>query len=133
MTALEAGIVTADGVALATFYVAGLGFRIDRVLDFDEGTVHRLSADQARLKIFQPSDGAASPEPATPWHRDSGFAYASLHVADIGVAVTRATGGGATVLTPPTQHRPGANFAMIADPEGNVWELLEEPRPTEGL
>jgi predicted enzyme related to lactoylglutathione lyase len=131
MTALEAGIITGDGEALAAFYVEGFGFRIDRVLELPQGTVHRLSADRAKIKIFQPIDGAATPARPQPWHRDGGFAYASLHVSDIGVAITRATGHGATVHTPPTDHRPGARFAMIQDPDGNIWELLEEAHPAD--
>jgi hypothetical protein len=23
-------------------------------------------------------------------------------------------------------HRPGARFALVRDPQGNVWEVLEE-------
>jgi predicted enzyme related to lactoylglutathione lyase len=131
MTALEAGIVSADGASLAAFYVEGLGFRIDRVNEYPEGIVHRLSADQARLKILQPANGAASPPRPLPWDRDRGFAYAALHVSDAGVATTRASACGATVLKEPTEHRPGARFALIADPDGNVWELLEEAHSTE--
>ena len=35
-------------------------------------------------------------------------------------------GAGGTVLTATTEHRPGAAFALVADPDGNVWELLQE-------
>jgi predicted enzyme related to lactoylglutathione lyase len=30
------------------------------------------------------------------------------------------------VLTPVTPHRPGAAFALLTDPDGNVLEILQE-------
>lgn len=122
---LEAGIVTTDGAGLAAFYVEGLGFTIDRFLEFPQGTVRRLSNGAARLKIFEPAEPVAGGAPE-PWNAVAGFRYAALHVDDAAAVVATATREGATVLTEVTRHRPGAAFALIADPEGNVWELLEE-------
>ena len=126
MTELEAGIITADGAALAAFYVTGLGFTEDVVLTFAQGTVRRMSRDQARLKLYQPADGALAPPRPEPWHRDRGFGYAALQVDDIAAVVTAAVSHGASVIAPITPHRPGARFALLADPDGNVWEILEE-------
>ena len=53
---LEAGIVTHDGTSLSRFYERGLGFTLDRILEFPQGTVHRLHNGQAMLKIFQPAE-----------------------------------------------------------------------------
>ena len=129
MTALEAGIVTADADRLVAFYRDGLGFTVDRKLTFPQGTVYRLSRDLALCKIYQPASGAADRPAAEPWHRFAGFCYAALHVDDAAAEVDRAVAEGATVLTPLNSHRPGAWFAMIADPDGNVWELLQEGSP----
>ena len=38
---LEAGIVTHDGEHLSRFYERGLGFTLDRILEFPQGTVQR--------------------------------------------------------------------------------------------
>jgi hypothetical protein len=32
------------------------------------------------------------------------------------------------VVTEVVAHRPGARYALLRDPEGNVWEILEELR-----
>lgn len=125
---LEAGIVTAAADELLAFYRHGLGFELVVTHEFPEGVVHRLQRDGAGLKLFQPADGARARPLAEPWHRDAGFGYAALHVDDADRVFADATAAGATVLTHPTSHRPGARYALIADPQGNVWELLEEHR-----
>jgi hypothetical protein len=45
------------------------------------------------------------------------------------VAATEA--GRGRVLLAPANHRDRARTAMIADPEGNAWELLAESRDHE--
>lgn len=126
MTGLELGIVTDDAEALVRFYTAGFGFEVLTSMTFPQGTVHRLCRDAARMKIYQPSDGAVVYPPAEPWHRDAGRGYGALLVDDAAVVVERASAAGATVLVPVTAHRPGACFALVRDPQGNVWEILQE-------
>ena len=122
---LESGIVTTDGAALASFYEAAMGFTVERVLDFPQGVVRRLRNGEAQLKIFQPANAVEWSGPEA-WNGVVGFRYAALHVDDAVAAVLAATAAGATVLTDVTHHRPGAAFALIADPDGNVWEILQE-------
>ncbi len=127
--AVEVGMVTADAERLAEFYERGFGWRVQRRLTFPEGLVLRLvdgSSGAARAKLYQPAGGALPPPERPTWHHHAGFAYAAAHVADAQATVQAAELAGATVLTPVTSHRPGSRFALIADPQGNVWEILEE-------
>lgn len=126
MITLEAGIVTADAERLAAFYCTGLEFEVERVLEFPQGTVHRLRRGDACLKVYQPANGAAAGPLSDPWHEHAGFCYAALHVDDAAAEVARVTSAGGSVLVALASHRPGAWFALIADPEGNVWEILQE-------
>ena len=123
---LEAGIVSTAADELAAFYEEAFGFSVVARYDFPQGRVIRLRLDAAGLKIFQPADGADAADPPEPWHRDAGFAYAALHVADVDAVHRRALDHGARGLVEPVSHRPGARYALVTDPEGNVWELLEE-------
>ncbi len=125
-TSLSAGIVTDEPGELLSFYAIGLGFEVESTTEFPQGTVHRLRRDEARCKLYTPSAGAVRPPRPEPWFRDAGFAYAALHVDDVSAVAAKAEGAGATVLTAPTSHRPGAVYALIADPQGNVWELLQD-------
>ncbi len=126
MTELEVGIVTDDLEAMTAFYIDGLGFSERSTIEFPEGTVRRLRRDRAYLKLYLPSTGALAPPLPDPWHRDRGFAYAALNVDDLEREVPRVAAHGGTVIVPITNHRPGACFSMIADPQGNRWELLQE-------
>ena len=127
---LEAGIVTGDVAALVRFYCEALGFSVDKELSFSEGEVYRLVRDAAQLKLFQPND-AREPAPVPDvWHERVGWAYAALHVTDAAAEVSRVVEHGGAVLTDVTNHRPGACYALVAYPDGNVLELLQEtPEP----
>jgi uncharacterized glyoxalase superfamily protein PhnB len=124
---LEAGIVTPSADDLARFYLGAFGFAVSARLEFPQGVVVRLRRGDAALKLFQPAEGAQAVDRPRPWHRDAGFAYGALHVADVESAHALALEHGATSMAGPTAHRPGARYALVADPEGTVWELLEEP------
>ena len=126
---IEPGIVTGDGAALAGFYCDALGFTVDAVLTFPQGVVRRLCRGEARLKLYQPARTAGAAPPAGKWPDRAGGAYAALHVTDATAEAESVRAGGGTVITEVTAHRPGACFALIADPEGNVWELLQEAPP----
>jgi len=126
MTSIELGIVTDDHERLVAFYVQGFGFEIERVLEFPQGIVHRLRNGDACCKIFRPAGGAEHRPAADPWHRYRGIGYGALHVDDAELTVERAVAAGGTVIMPVTSHRPGAKAALVADPDGNVWEVLEE-------
>lgn len=125
-TTLSAGIVTDDADALVAFYTTGLGFSVESTSEFPQGTVTRLRRDEAHCKLYAPAAGAARPPGPEPWFRDAGFAYAALQVDDVDATVARAVDAGASVVAPPASHRPGARYALIRDPQGNVWELLQE-------
>lgn len=126
MITLEVGLVTSDAAQLVRFYEDGFGFVVAQVLEFPQGSLHRLRRGDARIKIHQPIGGAESRGSIDPWYRYSGICYAALHVQDIQAEVAHSLDAGAVLMTPITNHRPGAAFALIADPDGNVWEILQE-------
>jgi len=123
---LEAGIVSNDGAALAGFYCSAFGFEVVKVLEFPEGTVHRLARGSTGLKIFQPADEPLPAEDTITWSGRVGFAYAAIHVDDAPAAVDAAVAQGARVTADVTSHRRGARMALITDPDGNMLEILQE-------
>ena len=127
--ALEAGIVGRDESTLCGFYTRVLGFAPVARLEFPAGIVCKLHRGAARLKIFFPRDAIDAPVAHEPWHRPGGWRYAALlldRIADVDALTGAVAAAGGRVLMPPTDHRAHARMAMIADPEGNVWELLAE-------
>lgn len=125
-TWLEAGIVSRDAAALVDFYKRGFGFETDRVLEFAQGTVHRLVNERAAIKVFQPAELPSELDREVAFSDTAGFSYAALHVDDAKSALDRAVAAGATVISELRSHRPGAQAALLQDPDGNSWELLQE-------
>lgn len=115
-----------DPDALGRFLVDGLGFTADGVRHFPQGEVRRFRRDDARCKVFAPAGGVRAHAGDEPWAQRAGFAYAALLVPDAAAALAQAIAAGATVVAELASHRPGARMAMVRDPQGNVWELLEE-------
>jgi predicted enzyme related to lactoylglutathione lyase len=126
VTALEVGIVTSDAARLTVFYTDGLGFSVETVRSFPRGSVHRLRRDSARCKLFQPAQALAHRPFFEPWYMCPGTSYGALLVDDAEEEVHRARSAGGVVLEEVASHRPGARYALIGDPDGNVWEILEE-------
>jgi predicted enzyme related to lactoylglutathione lyase len=127
--ALEAGLVGRDERALCAFYTGALGFALVGRLEFEVGTVCKLRRGAARLKIFFPRGAVDPVENVESWFRPGGWRYAALGVErleDVDELVAAATRAHGRVLMAPTSHRDRARMAMIADPEGNTWELLAE-------
>jgi predicted enzyme related to lactoylglutathione lyase len=122
----EVGIVARDGERLARFYADGLGFTVVSVVEFPQGTVCRLRRGPARCKVFQPTEGVVERPRTEPWYGFPGAAYAALLVDDADTEVAGARAAGAEILVEPVSHRPGARYSLLRDPEGNVWEILEE-------
>jgi predicted enzyme related to lactoylglutathione lyase len=132
--ALEAGLVGRDERTLCAFYTGVLKFALVERLEFDVGTVCKLRRGAARLKIFFPRDAVDPVESVEPWFRPGGWRYAALDVEqidDIDALAAAASAGYGRVLMAPRNHRDRARMAMIADPEGNAWELLAEERDEE--
>jgi uncharacterized glyoxalase superfamily protein PhnB len=127
--ALEAGLVGRDESALCGFYTRVLGFALEARLEFPVGTVCKLRRGAARLKIFFPRDAIDPSAASEPWYRPGGWRYAALLVerlADVDALASAAAAAHGRVLMAPTDHRAHARMAMVADPEGNVWELLAD-------
>jgi catechol 2,3-dioxygenase-like lactoylglutathione lyase family enzyme len=137
--ALEAGLVGRDEQALCDFYTGVMGFVLVDRREFDVGTVCKLRRGDARLKIFLPRDAVDPVVPVTtgePWFGSGGWRYAALELEqldDVDALVAAVDAGHGRVLLAPANHRERARTAMIADPEGNAWELLAEARDEEDV
>ena len=100
------------------------------------GSIVRLRRGDALLKLYAPAGPVDAP-PLAPiddhWYRPGGWRYVALRLggpdAVAALADAAVAGGGQSVLAP-RSHRPGASVAVVADPEGNVWELLADAADT---
>jgi uncharacterized glyoxalase superfamily protein PhnB len=127
---LEAGIVGRDR-ELIEFYVDVLDFSVTRRLEFTDGLLVKLRRDDARVKIFFPARTPTAQPASEPYWELGGWRYAALCFDDLDAMhalFARIEASKGSVVMAPTSHRPGAEAALVADPEGNHWELLWEAR-----
>jgi uncharacterized glyoxalase superfamily protein PhnB len=128
MIGLEAGIVGRDHDLLA-FYVDVLEFEVTNRLEFPDGLLVKLRRENARLKIFLPASTPTAPPACDPYWELGGWRYAALCFDDLDAmhaVFARVDASNGRVVMPPRSHRPDAEAALVADPEGNHWELLWE-------
>jgi lactoylglutathione lyase len=86
-----------------------------------------------RLELLH-RPGSAADKPASPAEAAlrEGYGHIAFEVGDVDTAYGRAVARGARPVVPPgPAPEPGARMAFIADPEGNLIELLHR-RPQAG-
>jgi catechol 2,3-dioxygenase-like lactoylglutathione lyase family enzyme len=124
-----------DAEAMRAFYTQ-LGLV---EVDFgDQGTVHLLG--EGIVIVLSPMDelAVAAARVAPPHRADGAFRSTVMTVrvggdefVDAACELVRRAGG--TVMGEPAATPWGARSAFVADPEGNVWQLLSAPEARDGL
>ena len=126
------GIVSHDiGLVSATpeligFYAAALGGTMLEPRVFDWTTVHRLDLGPVVLKVMVPTAPPTPAPPAEHFSHVSGLRYLTFWVDDLDALVARWTAAGGTVTTPAGELRAGVRFALLADPDANAVEVLQQ-------
>jgi catechol 2,3-dioxygenase-like lactoylglutathione lyase family enzyme len=111
--------------------VPELSLRVDALDLSIEMLVH--PALGYRLELLRRPGSApagAAGKPATPGEAALrlGYGHVAFDVTDLDAAYNRAVGRGARPVMPPCPSpEPGVRMAFIADPEGNLIELLHRP------
>ena len=127
----HAGLSVRDLPGAAQWYCDALGYtremdlRVDPI-DLDiVMLIHRAHGDRLEL-LHRPGSTpglrAAGPADAA---LSQGFGHVAFDVADLDATYVRVVGLGARpVMTPCPSPEPGVRMAFVADPEGNLVELL---------
>jgi lactoylglutathione lyase len=85
-----------------------------------------------RLELLHRPGSRADGKPATPGDAAlrEGYGHVAFDMTDLDAAYERAVARGARPVMPPGQSpEPGVRMAFVADPEGNLIELLHRPPP----
>lgn len=126
LSRFEAGFVSADR-GLVDF-LAGV-FELDALEPVDVGfaTLYRLESPGGVLKVMVTKRPPKQGERSEPFYVLGGLRYLTLYVDDLGGIVERATARGGRVVHGPTDVGPGAQIAVIEDPDGNPLEVVQAP------
>ncbi|WNM25637.1 VOC family protein [Demequina capsici] len=128
------GLNVADLAAASAWYVAALGYSVElelRIAPIDLDIVMLLHPDGTRLELLhRPGSvrGLRADNPAEAALTE-GLGHLAFDVAGLDEAFARLVAHGARAVMPP-QPSPeaGVRMAYVADPEGNLLELVERPR-----
>lgn len=123
---VDLGIVTTNGDAMLAFYrdVVGLRYLEPMPMPGGTGTMHRMLCGDSLIKlVVLPKVGA----PAVPGgiQGASGYRYWTITVSNLTEVVDACAKAGAKVLIADKEVRPGVRIAMVADPDGNWVEFLQ--------
>lgn len=125
------GLSVGDLDAACEFYFRAFGFT--RQLEFElaphpiRGLMLRHESG-VRLELFEREGSAPGLQAATPIEAIAtrGYGHFAFAAPDIDPLFARAVEAGArAVLEPAPSPEPGVRFAFLADPEGNLVELVE--------
>jgi glyoxylase I family protein len=126
------GLNVADLTAAARWYAAAFGFATELELRVDVLALdivmlrHPASGDRLEL-LHRPGSrpGLRAEDPPTAVLTE-GFGHVAFDVDGLDAAFDRLLALGARpVMTPRSSPEPGVRMAFVADPEGNLVELLD--------
>jgi lactoylglutathione lyase len=126
------GLSVADLAAAEAWYVSAFGFERELVLRVDPldldivMLIHPEHGD--RLELLHRPGSAPGLRPDNPGEAalSEAFGHIAFDVSDVEVTFARVVALGAReVMTPRPSPEPGVRMAFVADPEGNLVELLD--------
>jgi lactoylglutathione lyase len=124
------GLSVADLEAAEAFYTTAFGFARQLAFELSPHPIRGVMLTHPegfRLELFEHSASVAGLQAATPVeaHATRGFNHFALRSGDIdGVWERAIEAGGSEVMPPADSPEPGVRFAFLADPEGNLVELV---------
>jgi catechol 2,3-dioxygenase-like lactoylglutathione lyase family enzyme len=130
------GLSVADLGAQRRFYADALGMtEVDEEFAMPEAHIRSTilrSADGLKIELIE-RGGSTTQEFADPFDGagTQGYFHWALYVTDLDATFTNLLDAGATEVSAPAPAvRPGARFAYVKDPEGNLLELIQ-PAPVQ--
>lgn len=123
--AIDIGIITNNLQPMLNFYSAQLGLEEEAVIDMPGGGVmHRFKAGESIVKIIELDPQPAAEAPPGGIRGATGYRYWTLHVTNLDALVEELQAANVEVVVPVKTIREGVTIAIVADPDGNWVELL---------
>ncbi len=124
--AADFGIVVRDEAAMVEFYRDVVGLPYEGSMKVPGGLLHRFKVGASMLKLMVPPTPPAVNHLVGDIQDSTGLRYWTVWVEDLAGAVASCVEGGATVVRPIVDVGRGISYAVIADPDGNCLEFIEQ-------
>lgn len=126
-TSIDIGIVCNDIDAMLTFYGETLGLPLEGTIPMPGGgKMNRFKVGDSVIKVIE-LDPTPETQAAPGGIRGAtGYRYWTITCSNLADCVTRAEAAGAKIVVAAKEVRAGITIAIIADPDGNWVELLQE-------
>ncbi len=125
IAAVDVGLVSASE-ALVEFYQRALSLQRLEPRVFPFATVHRLACGPVTLKVMVPAEPPELAQAPAPFWTRTGHRYLTLWVDDLEALTASWEANGGLVTMAPTEVRPDVHTALLADPDGNVVEAMQD-------
>ncbi|MEU4155193.1 VOC family protein [Actinoplanes sp. NPDC026670] len=124
------GLTVGDIDKMSEWYQGALGLTSEFSFELAEHHFRgvMLRGDGYRIELLERAGSTGRPSPANPIEAalTRGFGHIALDVTDVDSAYQRLIEAGATDrMSPRPSPEPGVRMAYVADPEGNLIELLD--------
>ena len=124
--AIDLGIIAQDIGAMLTFYRDVVELEFEAAIPFPGGgTMHRFKAGDSIVKLIELEPEPEAHAPAGGIRGATGYRYWTLSVENLEDCIARIVAAGYQVVVPAREIRPGISIAIVADPDGNWVEFLE--------
>ena len=124
--AIDIGIVAKDIDAMMTFYRDTLGLEFEAAMPMPGGgTMNRFKVGDSVIKVIELDPVPATEAAAGGIRGASGYRYWTITVGNLEACVQKAADSDSKIVVPVKEVRPGITIAIIADPDGNWVELLQ--------
>ena len=126
---IDLGIVVKDSASALGFYRDLLGFEHlgdNPMPGALAGTMHRLLCGTTMIKLVKLDENPAVDAPRGGIAGASGFRYFTIQVTNLPEITQQCKDAGVRVLIDEAALRPGVSMTMVADPDGNWVEFVDD-------
>ena len=122
---IDIGMVTVNDQEMLHFYQNVLGFQKEIEIPFPGiGVVNKLNYGAGFIKILVLEKNPLNINPTGDFSTSNGIRYITINLSNLEEILDTCKTHNINIINPGTIIRPGVTVALIADPDGNIIELM---------
>jgi catechol 2,3-dioxygenase-like lactoylglutathione lyase family enzyme len=123
--ALDIGIVVHDEEAMVAFYGNTLGLVQIGTFAVPGAKQHRFAMGETTMKLVVPDERPSARPPGREIKDATGIRYWTAFCTGLESIVAECVAAGSELVVPLSTGSTGVHYAVLTDPDGNCFELIE--------